>query len=929
MRTNYILVAVLFLFAIGTVTARTISIYGDFQDGFLKTALPDAKVALLRADSTVFIDSLKLYAISTVGEQGDFIRYVADVPVEKATYLVRIKHDGYDEELQKVVIDNPEKSQVEVPMISMFRKHTVDLDEVTVKATRVKMFWRGDTIVYDATAFNMPDGSMLDNLIRQLPGAEIKENGEIFVNGRKIDELLLGSRSFMGGKSNVLMQNLPYYTVKNLKVYEKTSDMSEALGFDTGTKSFVMDVNLKKEYQMGLVGNVEAAGGTERRWLGRAFLLGFTDRWRYTLLANANNVNETRHAGETGYWTPSTMPQNMTTVRDISAEADYRSASRNVSNTLTAEYSHITTSTEMNTRRETFLSGMTPLSTTESLDLNKSYRISVKDNLTILKPFYLNAGGSIYREKTNRRYSSDFSQWGDTLTARMRTAAFDKNTVTTGLISVDATKTIDKDRKQYLRGYIHALHYNLSADNEARYCTEQYSVRSDINNLDNILNRVNELGVEANYGQSIARAWDLRAKVSYNMRDTKAHDYLHHPDSITLPSQLYALPASLDFNNSYRYQYTKHTETLSLTFANSLITQLMPGMRMSSEQFSLTLDIPLMQQRLDYQRGTVDTVAVHNSLRINPGARFKRKFGPDNRNELTATAAFTTHDLDLLQTISYRDDSRPLVVTEGNDHLKARQTSTWSIDYANHNGPGRQEIAFSTKLDYSHRDVAQSVTYDAMTGVYTYRPVNVGGSYLWSNTFLYSRNLDRKRLWWLRNSASAELNHSVDQTMLSGAAASTINRVNTWTVGDRLYVQFAKGSFLIGATGDVKWRRSTGKMVDFHKLSAVDFQYGLSGSYTVPVLNTTISADGNMYSRRGYGSSSLNTNDFVLNASISQSMINGRLVARVEGFDVLHQLSQVKYEVNAQGRVETWCRTLPHYVMLHLIYQFNINPKKK
>ncbi len=45
----------------------------------------------------------------------------------------------------------------------------------------------GDTLVYDASAFNLPEGSMLDDLIRQLPGAELRENGEILVNGRKVD----------------------------------------------------------------------------------------------------------------------------------------------------------------------------------------------------------------------------------------------------------------------------------------------------------------------------------------------------------------------------------------------------------------------------------------------------------------------------------------------------------------------------------------------------------------------------------------------------------------------------------------------------------------------------------------------------------------------------------------------------------------------
>jgi len=84
-----------------------------------------------------------------------------------------------------------------------------------------------------------------------------------------------------------------------------------------------------------------------------------------------------------------------------------------------------------------------------------------------------------------------------------------------------------------------------------------------------------------------------------------------------------------------------------------------------------------------------------------------------------------------------------------------------------------------------------------------------------------------------------------------------------------------------------------------------------------------------MYSRRGYGSAMLNTDDFVVNASVSQPFLKGKLIARLEAFDLLHNLSPTQYEVNAQGRTETWYRSLPHYAMLHLVYHWNKNPKKR
>ena len=60
-----------------------------------------------------------------------------------------------------------------------------------MKATRVKIVFKNDTDVYNADAFNLPNGSMLDELIRQLPGVKLTDSGEIFLNGKKVDNLLL------------------------------------------------------------------------------------------------------------------------------------------------------------------------------------------------------------------------------------------------------------------------------------------------------------------------------------------------------------------------------------------------------------------------------------------------------------------------------------------------------------------------------------------------------------------------------------------------------------------------------------------------------------------------------------------------------------------------------------------------------------------
>jgi hypothetical protein len=105
----------------------------------------------------------------------------------------------------------------------------VQLDGITVTASKVKMVMHGDTIVYNADAFQLSEGSMLDALIRQLPGSELKSDGRIYVNGRFVESLLLNGKDFFKGNNTVLLQNLPTYAVNSIKVYEKKTKIDHFL----------------------------------------------------------------------------------------------------------------------------------------------------------------------------------------------------------------------------------------------------------------------------------------------------------------------------------------------------------------------------------------------------------------------------------------------------------------------------------------------------------------------------------------------------------------------------------------------------------------------------------------------------------------------------------------------------------------------------
>ena len=930
-KTKFYLLLFLLFCSVDSSFAQNVTVSGCVEDEFLGTALGDVHLSLHESDSTMIQDSLQCTLFENgSGKLTAYLYQTSFAPQENRTYFIRAVKKGYGDVWLPFTVTEKGKN-LNLPAIKMRRMMEKTLEEVVVKATKVKMFYKGDTLVYDATAFKMPQGSMLDALIRQMPGVTMNDAGEIFVNGRKVDELMLNSRSFFKGNRKVMLENLPYYTVKDIKVYDRQNDVSRALGYDVGRKSYVMDVNLKQEYSRGYIANVEGALGTKDRWLARAFLLGFTDHWRFTLLGNLNNVNESRHIGQSGSWTPATMPKNLLTTRSVAGEIDYHGKDGIVKNNLTASYTSTTDVGESRSRYEQFLQGVTPVSQTESFSSSGNRRWKAQDNFSMIKPFYLNFESDFNYSKTSNRYNSMFEQWTDSLTASQRTRGLGEGKAWNGYIVASGVFNIGKNQK-YLNLYIKAEHTGSDFESAQRYNTMQYvnNQQTVQHNANDISNRTTLWYASADFNMKLFKCVDMKLYETLYQYNTETHDYLYHPDTLVLASQIDALNAVTDFSNSYDSRTNATENIVGLSFSDKGQYKLMPNSPLTIEyqRWSVGVNVPIRHESLDYQRGALDTLARQNTLFVNASASF-RDVSDDGKRDFRAHASFNQRGAMLSDRITYRDDSQPLIIKLGNPDLKGFITSNFGVDFYNKKGGNQQQWHAGASADFYHRQTAQSVSYNAETGVYTYKPVNVNGAYMLKAMFDISRAIDRNRYWTWQTNADATLNHNVDYAMLTGMTESEKNVVNTLTLHDGAYIQYNKGALNVRATGDIRWRHSEGRMYDFEKLDAFDFQYGLSARYTIPVLNTTISIDGNMYSRRGYSSGELNTDDFVMNASISQPFFKGKLIARVEAFDLLHQLSSTQYEVNAQGHTETWYRSLPHYVMVHLVYHWNKNPKGK
>lgn len=904
---------------------KQVIVQSAVMDDFLEIPLPDTKVTLMSADS---IPIKTMDVMKMVNKEGNVMG--AQLFMSLATgekYILHGTHDGYDDAWLDIDIPADANGSIYAGDLRLPKHFSRDLDEVTVKATKVKMFWKGDTIVYNADAFNLPDGSMLDDLIRQMPGVTLNDNGEIFVNGRKIDELLLGSKSFFRGNSEVLLKNLPYYTVKNIKVYDKTSERDEALGSDIDPKKYVMDVNLASQYNRGIIANVEGAGGTSDRYLGRAFLLGFEDPFRFSIVGNVNNVNETRHIGQSSSWTPEKMPKSQVTTRSVAGELKFDNYK--VNETLNADFSYTSDLMDMNRRSELFLNGLTPLATMQSSTRDWSHRLRLRNNLRLKKPWmHIDID---YGHRSFSSASDGISEQSDsTLLSRISDFGHGNGTAWDLKGSLGGSFSVKKKTTHAFLNYSLDVGHEDERGRSMRQYGFEVPYASPLHNVNDYMDRKTKGRLWLHSLISTKNNFRITAAEVIDLERSRKRDFLYRPDSLYLPSQKDALEAITDFSNSYDSRYSSVSYNTRISFSKTGLLQpdeILP-IPYDYSIWEINLGTIPTRESLHYRRAAIDTLVRSTTVLFFP--EFTLNLFPTGSygRMITLKASYVTEAPSLYDMIDYRDDSTPLIVKLGNPGLKGNQTSYAEANFYRR-GTHQSLLHVGATFRYFHRSTAQSVVYDPVSATTTYRPVNVSGNYVANASFDMTRTFGNDHLWTWSDNTDATFNNSVDHSMLQGESASHLNTVRTLTLHDGMYIQFSKGALNVRASGDVRWRHTTGRMRDFSTLNAVDFQYGMSARYTIPVLKTTISADGTMYSRRGYGSCSLNTNDFVMNASISQPMLKGKLVASVEAFDILHQLSQVNYEVNAQGRVETWYRSLPHYVMLHLVYNFNISPGKK
>lgn len=938
---------------------RNYTIHGRIVDSFTNLPISNVKLTLLSADSTV-IDTCRTFIWNDKAVHPDSYFYMQK-NLSEGKYIFKIEHpDYFTTFVDKELLFKSRNTSIDMQDIPIKRKGMENkehmLGEIVVKSTKIKMVMKGDTIIYNADAFNLPQGSMLDALIRQLPGATLNSNGEIFINGRKLDYLTLNGKDFFKGNNKQLIENLPNYTVKNLKVFEKSTDRSQAMGVDIDKKDYIMDISLKKKYEKTFIANFDIAGGTNSRYATKAFGLYFTPRLQLSIFSNINNVNEDRKPGEKGDWDPTKLPNGQVIQKTVGLNAAISNEKNTLENNMSTSFTWRDTHNISQMIAESFLTGGNNFNRSISDVKSKNFIYDFQNNLKISTPIFLKSTISLNYNK--------FDNWGTVRSARFNA---DPSTIGSTEAILDTIFSSSRNRlvndfgvnrlssKTY--GFGHSLTTfanvnaykqlpsgdRISALIEGDYLNTTNSMFNNYqlkylksNAISDYRNRYdNTPSYSYNYrvgpqytfvipnGFRLFTGYQYQQKGSYRNNQKYRLDKLYkwqeeNHDFGSLPSSRDSLLLALDANNSYKGFYISKQNSVSLGFGCS------KSKNHNNVFFNTNVSVGYKSEKLDYRNSLLNTsVKQYNwvaGLSLNMGFTI-------NKYSFYGTMTSKMETPDLYSKITRSDNSNPLAISLGNPNLKNSRKTNVSLTFSyNNNRRFKLPMAF-INININQNAVANGFTYNPTTGVYTYKPQNVKGNW-YGNIGLYDTfPLDNKNNFTLVNAIVYSYNHNVDFTGMTGQAESILSKVNNHWLEDNLSLNYQKGGLTCSLVGEMKWRYAYSRRENFSTIRTLDFNYGMLGSYKFK-FGLETGMDLKMFSRRGYSDPLINANDLICNVYISKSFLKGKLAAKLEGYDIFHQLKSISYEINGQGKTETRFNAIPNYLMLHLIYKMNISGKK-
>lgn len=863
--------------------------------------------------------------------------------VKAGKYLLRVSYIGFITQNIPLQLSDkvPEKNMGTIALQS----DAVMLAEAVITAEAPQVTVVEDTLMYNSSAYRTPEGAMLEELVKKLPGAEIDEDGNVKINGKEVKKIMVDGKEFFGGDVKTGLKNLPVNMIDKLKTYDKKSDLARITGIDDGEEETVLDLKVKKGMNQGWFGNADVAAGTEKRYSGNLMLNRFVDKTQVSLIGGANNVNDQGFSGGGGgpRWRRNDGLNATKTVG-----INFATETSKLETGGSARYNYKSTDVSNINSSERFLSNGNSFSNSntqnrnKALDFNADFRLEWKpDTMTniIFRP-YISYGKT---DRLSGSYSGTFNEDPFNLISNpndylnfddidendplrsIRVNATNSNSMSDGN-SLSANASLQFNRKLNNRGRNITFRGSFGyGDNENNQYTE-YETR-----YYQILNAAGQDSVEfrnqyiatptenfnysarITYSEPIGRSTFLQFSYNFQYKYSKSnkgtYDLLDYPDWVigTLPDG-YQSHYVDSLSKDAEYRYYNHDITAGLRFIRE------------KYQLSTGLSVQPQNSKLSYKKGDYMKDTARTVFNFAPNVDFRYRFSKVSQLRFTYRGRASQPSMENLLPIT--DNSNPLSIRVGNPGLKPSFTHSMRMFYNTYNAEKQRGIMTHANFSLTQNSISNSTEYVEQSGGTISKPENINGNWNAFAMFGFNTALKNKK-FTINTFTRASYDNRVDFLFDRDQNVNEKNKSTALSLNENLNGAYRNDWFELSLNGSMGYVFERNEMRPERNQQPYNFSYGASTNITLPwkmTLSTNIANN----SRRGYSDESMNRNELIWNAQLAQSFLKGAATVSFEMYDILKQQSNISRSLTASMRSVSEYNGINSYCMLHFIYRLNV-----
>ena len=858
--------------------------------------------------------------------------------VKPGDYIVKISSLGYQTQYLDIHLTTAlDGTDLDVIRLST---DTELLEEATVVAKAPIVTVSADTLIYNPEAFKLEDDAMLEDLLKKIPGLEI-QGDNVLLHGQRISELLVNGERFFSGNLRTGLQSLTADMVEKINAYERESDFARLTGIDDGEQVPVLDIKIKKNALEGWRGTLNTGYGTSSRYNGRLNANNIGKKKQNTLVFSARNISDM-------------ISLNNASRNQLGGGSDGNNHRRSAGYTFAAQKEKLKVEgnlhyngnhkyTLSDTRAEHIISSGNYFTTSDARGITNGnnptgeikfeWRVNPKTTL-VFRPWFDASLSDTYSSTQNGNYSSDPDGITDSLDIRSITKTTSQNashSFTQRLNYSLLTQVIRRFEKQGRSLSFSLYNYGTFASNDmgSDYNTRYYRIKA---NPDSLLKRNQYVRTRSTYGR-----W--YASISYNeplskrlyFQATVIPDYRRNQSDRDVYNLAAAhsgwTPPENPSRNAFlaglpqNYTAYRQDEISSDGLYEFSMLSVTTNLRYIKKSFRLTGGVVSRPQwtRLSYPDGEETVVNKKFLCTFSPYVNLV--YTPKKSRKLSLSYRTTTGQPSVYELLPISNGTNPLYVHYGNPDLKPSITHTVNFSFNRSNIKKQYSMIINSGLTAVENSVSNSTIYDAETGGRTVTPKNIDGRWTATASLIYNKTFG-DGTFSISEHLSGNYSNNVAYLYNSKLKEDEVNIANRLMIKQSLdcNLRWSWLELTLNLSADGTDERSLLRPAMNQR------PYTLRGGLTSLVIlpwKMRVSTTFYTIAQRGYTYSAFNRDYYVLNATLSQTLIKKKLTLRVEARDLLHQLPSMTRNFTSERRSVITYNGVNSFVLARLVYQFS------